>query len=170
MDRDASQWSSSPSPTRLRALTLPHGRPSLAIDPAKGVMGVGYFLLVSPHHAGKAHLKYDHGGNRHDLDIRWCSSPRSQRVVHLRVRCSVRARVNLWFPARGLALRSSRSYLGARCASPMATQGETFKHVLIAPSERRGLVSKAPPLFDREGRPAVRRHTVTTHLPPSRRS
>lgn len=52
---------------------------------------------------------------------------RSQRMVHLGVRWSVRIRVSLWFPARGMALRRGRSYMGARSGSPMATQEQIFK-------------------------------------------
>jgi len=52
---------------------------------------------------------------------------RSQRVVHFGVRWSVRARVNLWFPARSLAVRRSRSDLGARRGPPMATQEQRLK-------------------------------------------
>jgi len=52
---------------------------------------------------------------------------RSQRVVHSRVCFRVRTRVGLWFSARGMALRSGRSHLGARRTSPMACQEETFK-------------------------------------------
>lgn len=52
---------------------------------------------------------------------------RSQRVVHLRVRWSVRARVHLWFPARGMAVRRGRSDLGARRGSPRSTQEQGFK-------------------------------------------